>query len=128
MANETQELNILKNIMASGYGAIGFFAKQIADMKLTDEEMKTTDRNERTDTARQLFNVMAIVNNVIHPGHEISRDWYPNDKLFIDNMISRQKLAREAKLVSCQCCEPLVENQSPKEETVAKKQSKKKRK
>lgn len=122
------EVDVLKNIMSSGYGAISYFAKQIADMNLTDEEMKMTEKTERTDAARQMFNMMAIVNNVIHAGHEISREWYPNDKPFIDNMVARQKLAREAKLVACQCCEPLVEKEAPKEEIVAKKPSKKKRK
>lgn len=107
---EAQVVEILKAVLASGFGAISFFSKELEAMKVTEEELKANEDQERVAKANLLINYMTVINNIIHRGHKISLELFGEEnKAFIEYLMSRQKAAHDNKLISeCECCKPQV--------------------
>lgn len=107
---ETEVVDILKAILASGFGAISFFSKELEAMKVTEEELKANEDQDRVARANLLINYMTVINNIIHRGHKISLELFSEEnKPFIEYLMNRQKAAHDNKLISeCECCKPQV--------------------
>ena len=103
-----QTRDILKNMFNLGYSYIDSFGKELAKLQLTPEEIKANDpTNTRLHQASTIASTMTLINDILHPGHQISLSLMDQKSIpFITKVIKQHEIARERGFVSKGCpCE-----------------------
>ena len=100
-----QTREILKNVLNLGYSYIDSFGKELAKLQLTPEEIKANDpTNTRLHQASTIVSTMTLINDILHPGHQISLSLMDQKSIpFITQVIKQHETARERGLVSKGC-------------------------
>lgn len=88
---------------------ISISMSHIQDLALKLKELNITDSNlaEKTEEEKNrsivLNNILTIINDAIHPAHNLAKEFYPGAEKFIDLCKENHRLAIERKLISSTC-------------------------
>lgn len=96
---------ILSDVVSIAFQHMAAMAQEIESLKMTPDSMKEMTK-EQLAIAHTMSNMLTIINDVIHPAHDIATQLFDKDvKEFVDYCIKNQSLAIEKKLISptCKC-------------------------
>ena len=105
--NNDDMKQVVSDIVSITMSHIQDIAIKLKDMNITEENLK--DKSPETiQKSVTLNNILTIINDCIHPAHELSKELYPDALEFINICIDNHKRAIEKKLISpicnCYCC------------------------
>lgn len=92
---------ILSDVLVIAFEHMKILAKELAKIDLKNAE--ETKNKELMDRAQLLSHVLTLVNDVIHPAHEVALTMFPDANDFIVYCQKNQALAIEKKLISPKC-------------------------
>lgn len=96
---------ILADVVSTAFQHMAAMAQELKELDITEENIKDKTRVQIA-TAQTMSNMLTIINDVIHPTHDIAISLFDRDvKEFVDYCIKNQALAIEKKLISptCKC-------------------------
>lgn len=96
---------ILSDVVSLAFQHMAAMAQEIESIKITTENLKEKTKEEIM-IAQTMSNMLTIINDVIHPAHDIAQQLFDKDvKEFVSYCIRNQALAIEKKLISptCKC-------------------------
>ena len=96
---------ILSDVVSTAFQHMAAMAQELKALDITEENAKDKTR-EQLAIAQTMSNMLTIINDVIHPAHDIAPQLFDRDvKEFVEYCIKNQKLAIEKKLIlaSCKC-------------------------
>jgi len=96
---------ILGDVLSIAFQHMGAMAKELNHLNITLENVKDKTDAEKS-TSATLNHILTIINDVIHPAHDIAAELFDKDiSEFVDFCIKNQALAIEKKLISpvCKC-------------------------
>jgi hypothetical protein len=97
---------VLSDVVSIGYEHLQSLAAELKKLDVTPENYK--DKSEHDINKSQMMaNILTLINDVIHPAHNLSLELFPDAKPFIDVCIKNQELAVQKKLIApnCNCYE-----------------------
>lgn len=93
----------LKDVVSTAFQHMAAIAQELKELNMTEENIKDKTR-EQLAIAQTMNNVLTIINDVIHPAHDIAASLFENDVTeFVDYCKKNQQLAIEKKLISAIC-------------------------
>ena len=96
---------ILSDVVSIAFQHMAAMARELEALKITEENIKDKTAAEIA-TMQTMSNMLTIINDVIHPAHEIAPQLFDKDvKEFVDYCVKNQALAIEKKLITdtCKC-------------------------
>jgi len=100
--------DIIREMLNLGYTNLDSLSKELLKLKITEEEAKSNDEtNARLNQAKTIISIMAIINDITHPGHAISLQLFPKENHnFIATVMKQYETNKERGLTSknCSCC------------------------
>ncbi len=96
---------ILSDVVSIAFQHMAAMAEEIKKIDISEENIKDKSKAEIA-TAQTMSNMLTIINDVIHPAHDIATQLFDKDvKEFVDYCIKNQQLAIDKKLISptCKC-------------------------
>ncbi len=104
---------ILADVVSTAFQHMAAMAKELKDLDITEDNLKDKTR-EQIATAQVMSNMLTIINDVIHPAHDVAVSLFDEDfKEFVDYCVKNQALAIEKKLITNTCkCYSCKQNQS----------------
>lgn len=106
---------VLIDVVSNGYHHIQAINNEIQSMKIEDPKKALPGEQ---DKLRALTLTMTLVNDLIHPAHDISRTFMKDKIPLIDYCSNMQKIAFDNKLVDecfCGSCKTKSEKLSPRD-------------
>ena len=99
---------VLLDVVSNGYHHVQAINNELQSMKIKDPEKAT---QEQQDKLRALTLTMTLVNDLIHPAHNISKSILKGKDELIDYCVRMQSIAFKNKLVDecfCSSCKEPV--------------------
>ncbi len=95
---------ILKDVVSTAFQHMAALAEQLKEMNITEENIKDKTKEEIM-VAQTMGNILTIINDVIHPAHDIAVSLFEDKDIteFVDYCINNQKRAIDKKLISSVC-------------------------
>lgn len=93
---------VLADVISIAMSHIQDIALKLKDLDINESNIKDKSP-EIVQKSVLLNNILTIINDAIHPAHDISKELYPGAVDFIDMCIVNHKLAIERKLISAKC-------------------------
>lgn len=88
----------LVDLLTIAYEHMGSLAEASNKLNITDSS------SEHDQNRAQLFShTLTIINDIVHPAHQLSLEMFPDAKPFIDYCIRMQEQAIEKKLIAPNC-------------------------
>lgn len=101
----SQLKTILSDVVSIAFQHMGALASELKELDINNENIKSKTQ-EQVAIHQTISNILTIINDVIHPAHEIAPELFEKDVTeFVNFCIKNQKLAVEKKLIShtCKC-------------------------
>ncbi len=96
---------ILADVVSTAFQHMAAMAKELKDLDISEDNLKDKTR-EQIATAQVMSNMLTIINDVIHPAHDVAVSLFDEDfKEFVDYCVKNQAIAIEKKLITntCKC-------------------------
>lgn len=96
---------ILSDIISIAFQHMAAMADELKQLDITEANIKDKTPAQIA-TAQTMSNMLTIINDVIHPAHDMAPTLFDKDvKEFVDYCIKNQQLAIEKKLIAdtCRC-------------------------
>lgn len=94
---------IVSDMLSLSFQHMAAMAQELKKLDITEDNLKDKSPQE-VATAQTMSNMLTIINDVIHPAHDIAVQLFDKDvKEFVDYCIKNQALAIEKKLISPSC-------------------------
>lgn len=94
---------IVSDMLSLSFQHMAAMANELKELDITEENMKDKSPAQIA-TAQTMSNMLTIINDVIHPAHDIAVQLFDKDvSQFVDYCIKNQALAIEKKLISDKC-------------------------
>ncbi len=96
---------ILADVVSTAFQHMAAMAQELKELDITEANAKDKT-TQQIAIAQTMSNMLTIINDVIHPAHDIAVQLFDKDvKEFVDYCIKNQALAIEKKLISptCKC-------------------------
>ncbi len=93
---------VLSDVISISMSHIQDIALKLKDLNITEENLKDQpeDKKQRSIV---LNNILTLINDAIHPAHNLAKELYPDATQFIELCQQNHKLAIERKLISSIC-------------------------
>lgn len=101
---------ILSDVVTIGFEHMQSLALEIKKLDITPENYLTKSDHD-TNRYQMISNILTIMNDMLHPAHNICLDMFPDAKEFIEFCKQNHKIAVQKKLISpnCNCYECTIE-------------------
>lgn len=93
---------VLSDVISVSMSHIQDIALRLKKLDINESNIKEKS-SEIVQQSVLLNNILTIVNDAIHPAHELAKEIYPGAKEFIEMCQQNHKLAIERKLISDKC-------------------------
>lgn len=94
---------IVSDMLSISFQHMAAMANELKALDINEENIKDKTPQEIA-TAQTMSNMLTIINDVIHPAHDIAVSLFDKDvSEFIDYCVKNQALAIEKKLISASC-------------------------
>lgn len=94
---------ITADILSIAFQHMAAMAEELKQLDITEANIKDKTPAQIA-TAKTMSGMLTIINDVIHPAHDIATSLFDKDvKEFVDYCINNQRLAIENKLISAVC-------------------------
>ena len=96
---------VVSDMLSISFQHMAAMAHELKALDITDANIKDKTPAQIA-TAQTMSNMLTIINDVIHPAHDIAAQLFDKDvKEFVDYCIKNQALAIEKKLITptCKC-------------------------
>jgi uncharacterized protein YyaL (SSP411 family) len=94
---------VVSDILSIAFQHMAAMSEEIKALNITSENIKEKTR-EQVIVWQTMSNMLTIINDVIHPAHDIACSLFDKDiKEFVDFCIKNQQLAIDRKLISAKC-------------------------
>ena len=100
--NNAHYKQVLADVISISMSHIQDLALRLKELDINESNIKEKSP-EIVQKSVLLNNILTIVNDAIHPAHDIAKDIYPGAAAFIDMCKENHKLAIERKLISDKC-------------------------
>lgn len=103
------ETHLISDILCLAFEHMHALSVEIRKLDFTEANIAEKSKEDK-DRAQMLSHVLTVINDIIHPGHQIALEMFPEATTFIEYCINNQKSALEKKLISpeckCKTCKP----------------------
>ncbi len=94
---------VVSDMLSISFQHMAAMAQELKALDITEDNMKDKTQAQIA-TAQTMSNMLTIINDVIHPAHDIAVQLFDKDvSPFVDYCIKNQALAIEKKLISASC-------------------------
>ena len=93
---------VLTDVIAISMSHIQDLALKLKKLNITEENLASKSEEEKNRSI-VLNNILTIINDAIHPAHDLAKELFPGASQFIDLCKDNHKLAIERKLIASTC-------------------------
>ena len=93
---------VLSDVVSIGYEHMQSLAAELRKLDINDSNVKEKSQQD-LNRSQLLAHVLTLINDVVHPAHNLSLELFPDAKPFIDVCIKNHALAIEKKLIAPEC-------------------------
>lgn len=94
---------VVSDMLSLSFQHMAALAQELKALDINEDNMKDKTRAEIA-TAQTMSNMLTIINDVIHPAHDIAVQLFDKDvSEFVDYCVKNQALAIEKKMISASC-------------------------
>lgn len=100
--SDSRMKQIISDVLSIGLSHIQDIAMKLKDLNVSEDNIKDKSPEE-VQRSVLLNNILTILNDALHPAHELAKELYPNAKEFIEMCQENHKKAIERKLLASTC-------------------------
>lgn len=100
--NKSYYKQILSDVLSLSFLHIDSLMQKIKKLDITDENFEGKDQQTK-DVYQEITRSLTILNDAIHPAHDIACEIFPKAKEFIEFCKKNQLMAIERKVLPAKC-------------------------